>query len=35
MSGPFYNLPMLHNRSVPTNILMPHVVYQDVPAAIA
>jgi len=26
---------MLHNRSVPADILLPHLVYQDVPAAIA
>jgi uncharacterized glyoxalase superfamily protein PhnB len=25
---------MIDNRSVPTNILLPHVVYQDLPAAI-
>lgn len=25
---------MTHNRSVPTNVLLPHLVYQDVGAAI-
>ena len=25
---------MLTNRSVPTNILLPHIVYKDLPAAI-
>ena len=26
---------MLHNRSVPTNIVLPHIVYRDVASAIA
>ena len=26
---------MLHNRSVPTDILLPHITYRDVDAAIA
>ena len=34
-SGELYDQPMIKNRSVPTEILLPHVVYQDVPEAIA
>ncbi len=34
MGQSFYNLRMLKNRSVPTDILIPHIVYQDVAAAI-
>ncbi len=34
MGWSFYNLRMLKNRSVPADILLPHLVYQDVAAAI-